>query len=104
MVRNARGEPDPAGSGCGILAPVPSAFLSAVLVLADIPAAPVLGVMTFAIVLTLAGHINRNPKVVALGIAVLMLATAAMILGAYISYTGDNGDPRPCNQAIPGGC
>lgn len=76
---------------------------AALLVLADIPAAPVLGVMTFALVVTLFGHINKNYKVVGVGIAVLFLATAAMIIGAYVSYSGgDGGDPRPCG--IPAAC
>lgn len=75
----------------------------AVLVLADIPAAPVLAVMTFALVVTLFGHINKNYKVVAIGLAVLFLATGAMILGAYLSYSGNDGrDPRPCG--IPAAC
>ncbi len=87
-----------------------SAVLCTVLVLADIPAAPVLGVMTFALVIILMGHINKNYKTVGIGIAVLFLATAAMIIGAYASYTsGDygspgGGDPRPCNKEIPGDC
>ncbi len=78
---------------------------SALLVLADIPAAPVLGVMTFALVITLMGHINRNYRTVGIGIAILFLATAAMIVGAYVSYTGGDGaDPRPCSNEIPGAC
>jgi hypothetical protein len=75
----------------------------ALLVLADIPAAPVLAVMTFALVITLFGHIHKNYKVVGIGIAVLFLATGAMILGAYVSYSGHDGrDPRPCG--IPAAC
>jgi hypothetical protein len=78
---------------------------SALLVLADIPAAPVLGVITFALVITLMGHINRNYRTVGIGIAILFLATAAMIVGAYVSYTGaDGADPRPCNSEVPGSC
>lgn len=76
---------------------------AALLVLADIPAAPVLAIMTFGLVITLAGHINKNYKIVAIGLAILFLATAAMIIGAYASYSGgDGGDPRPC--AIPQAC
>ncbi len=78
---------------------------SALFVLADIPAAPVLGVMTFGLVITLMGHINRNYRTVGIGIAILFLATAAMIAGAYVSYSGSDGsDPRPCNAEIPGSC
>jgi hypothetical protein len=86
-------------------ADVSAAVSCALLVLADIPAAPVLGLMTFALVITLMGHINKNYKTVGIGIAILFLATGAMILGAYVSYTGgDGGDPRPCNREIPGTC
>ncbi|MCW2998446.1 MAG: hypothetical protein JWN65_1995 [Solirubrobacterales bacterium] len=84
---------------------VSTAVPCALLVLADIPAAPVLGVMTFALVITLMGHINKNAKTVGVGIAILFLATGAMIFGAYLSYTGGDGsDPRPCNAEIPGTC
>ncbi len=84
---------------------VTAAAPTALLVLADIPAAPVLGLMTFALVITLMGHINRNPKAVGIGIAILFLATGAMMIGAYLSYTGgDGGDPRPCSTEIPGAC
>lgn len=78
------------------------ALSSALLVLADIPAAPVLSVMTFALVITVMGHINKNYRIVAVGLAILFLATGAMILGAYISYSdGGERDPRPC---APGTC
>lgn len=79
-----------------------SVLPAALLVLADVPAAPVLAAMTFGLVITLAGHINKNYKIVAIGLAIVFLATAAMILGAYASYSGDNRDPRPCG--IPAAC
>ncbi|WP_354701225.1 hypothetical protein [Paraconexibacter sp. AEG42_29] len=76
---------------------------AALFVLADVAAAPVLAIMTFGLVITLAGHINKNYKIVAIGLAILFLATAAMMIGAYASYSGgDGGDPRPC--AIPAAC
>jgi hypothetical protein len=88
-----------------MLESVSAAVPSALLVLADIPAAPVLGVMTFALVITLMGHINKNYRTVGVGIAILFLATAAMIIGAYVSYQGaDGSDPRPCSTQIPGAC
>ena len=77
----------------------------ALLILADVAAAPVLGVMTFGLVITLMGHINKSPRTVGTGIAILFLATAAMMLGAYASYRGgDGGDPRPCDRELPGNC
>ena len=72
----------------------------ALLVLADIPAAPVLAVMTCALVITLAGHVSRNYRVVGIGIAVLFLATFAMMLSAYISYSGGDKDPRKCKTSV----
>ena len=72
------------------------AVVSCALVLAvQIPAAPVVGLMTLGVVVALVGHISRAPKLVGVGLAVLFLATAAMVLGAYISFQGDQNDPRP---------
>jgi hypothetical protein len=82
---------------------VTAVLLPALSVLADIPAAPVLAVMTFALVITLGGHINKNYTVVGVGLAILFLATFAMILGAYLTYSdGGERDPRPCG--IPAAC
>ena len=70
-------------------------MLAPVLVVATVPAAPVLGVMTFGLVLAIFGHAAKNTRIVALGLAVLFLATALMIIGAYDAYQGDEIDPRP---------
>lgn len=72
----------------------------ALLVLADIPAAPVLAVMTCALVITLAGHVGRNYRVVGVGIALLFAATLAMMVSAYISYSGNDKDPRKCKVSV----
>jgi hypothetical protein len=46
-------------------------------------------------VVALVGHVARSYRVVGIGIAILFLATAAMVVGAYVSYHGDETDPRP---------
>ena len=65
------------------------------MILADVPAAPVLGVMAFGVVLAMIGHAVRDRRIVALGLAALFLATALMVLGAFSAYQGDEPDPRP---------
>jgi type IV secretory pathway TrbD component len=66
-----------------------------ILVATEVPAAPVVGVMTLGVVVALVGHVARSYRVVGIGIAILFLATAAMVVGAYVSYHGDETDPRP---------
>lgn len=65
------------------------------LVLADIPAAPVIGVMTLGVVMAIVGHVAHNTRVVAVGLAVLFIATALMVLGGFAAYQGNEPDPRP---------
>ena len=50
--------------------------------------------MTFGVVVALVGHVTKDAKVVALGLAVLFLATAAMVLLGYAAYDGGEVDPR----------
>ena len=71
---------------------MPGALL---LVATEVPAAPIVGVMTLGVVVALVGHVAKSYRVVAVGIAILFLATAAMVVGAYVSYHGDGTDPRP---------
>jgi hypothetical protein len=61
---------------------------------AEVPAAPVVGAMTFGVVVALVGHVTKDAKVVALGLAVLFLATAAMVVLGYAAYDGGELDPR----------
>lgn len=70
----------------------------------DIPAAPVIGLMTLGVVVALLGHIARSYKIVGVGVAVLFLATAAMILGAYTAFNDDSADPRPCEVPARAAC
>ena len=71
--------------------------LSATLVLAmsDIPAAPVIGMMAFGVVIALVGHMSKSYRVVAVGLALLFIATALMVLVGYAAYNDDPADPRP---------
>ena len=73
-------------------------------VLAQIPAAPVVAAMACGFVMALVGHVVRSNQVVGTGIAVLFLATAAMVVLAYVDYSSDDGsvDPRPKDDALPG--
>jgi hypothetical protein len=66
------------------------------LVLAQIPAAPVLALMAFGVVLAMFGHIGKNYKVVGIGLAALFLATGLMIVLGFASYQDNSRDPRPC--------
>ncbi len=77
---------------------------AAVIAAGEIPAAPVVGVMAFGLVMALVGHISRSNALVGLGIAVLFLATAAMVLLAYLDFAGgDSFDPRPKDPELPPG-
>ncbi len=60
-----------------------------------VPAAPVLAAMAAGVLVALVGHLAGSRRVAALGIAVLFLATAAMIVAAFVAYRDDPGDPRP---------
>lgn len=75
---------------------------AAVLVLASIPAAPVVGLMAFGVVVALFGHIGRNSRVVGAGIAAIFLATALMVGLGFAAYQDNSRDPRPC--AIQAAC
>jgi hypothetical protein len=68
----------------------------------DIPAAPVVAVMAFGVVMAVFGHAARNQKVAGIGIAILFLATAAMVVAGVTAFDQDPSDPRPC--ALPASC
>jgi hypothetical protein len=75
---------------------------SLVLAASDLPAAPVVAAMAFGVVMAIFGHAAKNSLVAALGIAVLFLATAAMIVGGLTAFNDDPADPRPCNPKLNG--
>ncbi len=60
-----------------------------------VPAAPVLALMGVGVLLAIAGSLVRSTTVQATGLAILFLATAAMVVGAFLAYQGDERDPRP---------
>ncbi len=75
---------------------------AAVIASGEIPAAPVVGAMTFGLIMAIVGHVSKNNKLVGLGLAVLFLATAAMVLLAYLDYSGGGSfDPRPKDPELP---
>jgi len=61
---------------------------------AEVGAAPVVGAMVFGVVVALMGHVTKDQRVVAVGLAVLFLATAAMVVLGYAAYDGGQVDPR----------
>ncbi len=64
--------------------------------MSEVPAAPVLALMAFGVLLSIAGSAFKSTLVQATGIAILFLATAAMIVGAFVAYQSDpSEDPRP---------
>jgi disulfide bond formation protein DsbB len=65
-----------------------------------LPAAPVIALMFVGVLVALFGHGSRSRAIVALGLALLFLATAAMIVGGLAAYEQDPGDPRPCTTAL----
>ncbi|HEX8204842.1 MAG TPA: hypothetical protein VF587_02160 [Solirubrobacteraceae bacterium] len=65
----------------------------------DIPAAPVLVIMGIGVVLAAFGHAAKSRTLIVTGLMMLFLATAAMVVGAYVAYESDpTEDPRPRND------
>jgi uncharacterized MAPEG superfamily protein len=54
------------------------------------------------VVVAIAGHLAGSRRTVVTGLAMLFLASSLMIVGGYLAYRDDPGDPRPCAQ--PGSC
>jgi hypothetical protein len=63
-----------------------------------LPAAPVVIFMGLGVLLAIGGHLYGSKSVVAAGLSILFLATAAMVVGGYVAYTGDETDPRPAER------
>ena len=59
-----------------------------------LPAAPVLALMALGVLIAIGGHLYGSRGIVALGIAMLFLATTAMVVGGYIAYQNDEVDIR----------
>jgi hypothetical protein len=56
----------------------------------------------FGVLVAIVGHLAGSRRTVAVGIAILFVATALLIVGAYISFSDNAVDPRQCDA--PGGC
>gem|GEM_PF-1828099 len=65
-------------------------------------ATPVALLIGFGVLVGIAGHLAGSRRTVVCGLAILFVATALLIAGAYASYGDNDVDPRPCDA--PGGC
>lgn len=61
----------------------------------------VVAIMALGVLVALTGHVARSRFVVAVGVGLIFLATAVMVVGAFLDYQGDGSDPRP--RGTPGG-
>jgi hypothetical protein len=74
-----------------------------ILAASDISAAPVVALIVLGVLVGIGGHIAGSHKVAGVGIAILFVATALMLVGAYAAYNDDKADPRPaCHDLV--GC
>jgi hypothetical protein len=65
-------------------------------------ATPVALLMGLGVLVGIAGHLAGSRKTVVVGLAILFIATALLIVGAYASFSDNDVDPRPCDA--PGSC
>jgi hypothetical protein len=65
-------------------------------------ATPVALLIGLGVLVGIAGHLAGSRRTVVAGLAILFVATALLILGAYTSFDAHDVDPRPCDA--PGGC
>lgn len=68
----------------------------------DLSATPVALLIGFGVLIGIVGHLAGSRRTVVVGIAILFIATALLMVGGYIAYRDDPGDPRPCDA--PRGC
>jgi hypothetical protein len=60
-----------------------------------VPAAPMLAMLAMGVVIAMYGHAAHSYRIVAIGLTLLFLATALMLIGAFIAYKRGERDPRP---------
>ena len=65
-------------------------------------ATPVALLIGLGVLVGVIGHLAGSRKTVVVGLAILFVATALLITGAYMSFSDNDVDPRPCDA--PGGC
>lgn len=68
----------------------------------DLSAAPVALLIGLGVVIGIAGHLAGSRRTVAVGIAILFVASVLLMVGGYLAFRDDPVDPRPCDA--PGGC
>ena len=68
----------------------------------DASATPVALLIGLGVLVGIVGHLGGSRRTVVVGLAILFVATALLVAGAYISYRDDPVDPRTCDA--PGGC
>jgi hypothetical protein len=68
----------------------------------DLSATPVAILIGFGVLVAIVGHLAGSRRTVAAGIAILLAATALLLLGGYLAFRDDPADPRPCDA--PGSC
>ena len=64
----------------------------------EIPASPVLVLMALGVLIAIGGHATRIKGAVALGIALIFLATAGMVIGGFAAFQEEPHD-SVCSQA-----
>jgi hypothetical protein len=62
----------------------------------DLSARPVALLIGFGVLVGIVGHLAGSRRTVVVGLAILFIATALLMLGGYLAYREDPGDPRPC--------
>lgn len=60
----------------------------------QLPAAPILALMAFGVLVAIAGHITKLRWLVITGLALLFLATAGMLVSGFVEFH-DNPDSDP---------
>jgi hypothetical protein len=65
-------------------------------------ATPVALLIGFGVLVGITGHLAGSRRTVVVGLAILFIATALLIAGAYSSFNANDVDPRQCDA--PGGC
>ena len=77
-------------------------MLASVLAASGPSATPVAVLIGLGVLVGIAGHLAGSRKTVVVGLAILFVATALLITGAYMSFSDNDVDPRTCDA--PGGC
>jgi hypothetical protein len=75
---------------------------ASLLAASDPSATPVVVLIALGVLVGIAGHLAGSRRTVVAGLAILFVATALLVAGAYLSYRDDAVDPRQCDA--PGGC